>query len=115
MSKHLTETFAAADKRGRAAFVGFVTAGYPTREETVDIMLGMQKGGTDIIELGVPFTDPLADGASIQRTSEVALAGDNPIKLSDCLSLTKAARAAAAGPARLVWRSDRAQYVRVSP
>ena len=94
MSKHLKETFEAADKRGRAAFVGFVTAGYPTREETVDIMLGMQKGGTDIIELGVPFTDPLADGASIQRTSEVALAGDNPIKLSDCLSLTKAARAA---------------------
>ena len=94
MSKHLTEAFAAADKRGRAAFVGFVTAGYPTREETVDIMLGMQKGGTDIIELGVPFTDPLADGASIQRTSEVALAGDNPITLTDCLALTKAARAA---------------------
>ena len=94
MSKHLTETFAAADKRGRAAFVGFVTAGYPTREETVDIMLGMQKGGTDIIELGVPFTDPLADGASIQRTSEVALAGDNPITLTDCLALTKTARAA---------------------
>jgi len=94
MSKHLKETFEAADKRGRAAFVGFVTAGYPTREETVDIMLGMQKGGTDIIELGVPFTDPLADGASIQRTSEVALAGDNPITLTDCLALTKTARAA---------------------
>jgi tryptophan synthase len=94
MSKHLTEAFEAADKRGRAAFVGFVTAGYPTREETVDIMLGMQKGGTDIIELGVPFTDPLADGASIQRTSEVALAHANPISLTDCLSLTKAARAA---------------------
>ena len=94
MSKHLTEAFEAADKRGRAAFVGFVTAAYPTREETVDIMLGMQKGGTDIIELGVPFTDPLADGASIQRTSEVALAHANPISLTDCLSLTKAARAA---------------------
>ena len=94
MSKHLTEAFAAADKRGRAAFVGFVTAGYPTREQTVDIMLGMQKGGTDIIELGVPFTDPMADGASIQKTSEVALAGDNPVSLADCLALTKAARAA---------------------
>ena len=94
MAKQLTEAFAAADKRGRAAFVGFVTAGYPTREQTVDIMLGMQKGGTDIIELGVPFTDPMADGASIQKTSEVALAGDNPISLADCLALTKAARAA---------------------
>jgi len=94
MSKHLTEAFAAADKRGRAAFVGFVTAGYPTREQTVDIMLGMQKGGTDIIELGVPFTDPMADGASIQKTSEVALAGDNPVSLAHCLALTKAARAA---------------------
>jgi len=94
MAKHLTEAFAAADKRGRAAFVGFVTAGYPTRDQTVDIMLGMQKGGTDIIELGVPFTDPMADGASIQKTSEVALAHDNPISLADCLALTKAARAA---------------------
>ena len=94
MAKQLTEAFAAADKRGRAAFVGFVTAGYPTRDQTVDIMLGMQKGGTDIIELGVPFTDPMADGASIQKTSEVALAHDNPISLADCLALTKAARAA---------------------
>ena len=93
MSEHLKATFAAAAAKGRAAFVGFVTAGYPSREDTIPVMLGMEKGGTDVIELGVPFTDPLADGATIQRTNEVALGASPPISLTDCLAMTKAARA----------------------
>lgn len=51
--------------------MAFVTAGYPTPGETVDIMLSLEKGGVDIIELGVPFTDPLADGPTIQESSQV--------------------------------------------
>ena len=52
MSEALLQVFRESEKRGRAAFVGFVTAGYPTLEETADAMLGMERGGTDIIELG---------------------------------------------------------------
>ena len=51
--------------------VTFVTAGYPKVDDTVPIMLAMQEGGADIIELGVPFSDPIADGPAIQETNTV--------------------------------------------
>ena len=50
----------------------FVTAGYPTKDDTVSILLAMQEGGADIIELGVPFSDPIADGPAIQETNTVS-------------------------------------------
>jgi len=52
----------------------FITAGYPHPDETVDLVLGFEKSGADIIELGMPFSDPLADGPTIQHSSELALA-----------------------------------------
>lgn len=48
-----------------------MTAGYPTREDTVPLLLALQAGGADVVELGVPFTDPQADGTTIQKASEV--------------------------------------------
>jgi hypothetical protein len=55
----------------RPVLVTFVTAGYPTTDDTVPILLSMQQGGADIIELGVPFSDPIADGPAIQETNNV--------------------------------------------
>jgi tryptophan synthase len=52
--------------------VTFVTAGYPRKEDTVPILLAMENGGADIIELGVPFSDPIADGPAIQETNTVS-------------------------------------------
>jgi hypothetical protein len=49
-----------------------VTAGYPTAEATPNVILSMEKGGADIIELGVPFTDPIADGPTIQTANTVS-------------------------------------------
>lgn len=57
--------------QGNPALVTFVTAGYPTQDDTVPILLAMQKGGADIIELGMPFSDPIADGPAIQETNTV--------------------------------------------
>jgi tryptophan synthase alpha chain len=51
----------------------FITAGYPELEATVDLILGFEKNGADIIELGMPFSDPLADGPTIQYSSDVAI------------------------------------------
>lgn len=50
-----------------------MTAGYPTREDTVPLLLALQAGGADVVELGVPFTDPQADGTTIQKASEVGV------------------------------------------
>lgn len=87
----LVEAFAEARSKGTATLVAFITAGYPTRDDTIPLLLALQSGGADVIELGVPFTDPQADGTTIQRASEVALR--NKVRLPDCLDYIKAARA----------------------
>ena len=66
-------TFAALKAQGRKALIPFVTAGDPHPEATVDLMLAMAASGADVIELGVPFSDPMADGPVIQRAGERAL------------------------------------------
>mmetsp|Transcript_20423 Transcript_20423/g.47875 ORF Transcript_20423/g.47875 Transcript_20423/m.47875 type:complete len:951 (+) Transcript_20423:58-2910(+) len=88
----LREAFEKHKGTGRPTFVGFVTAGFPTREATVPLMLGLQDGGADVIELGIPFTDPSADGPAIQRTVRVALAHDPPVSLAECIAFVKTAR-----------------------
>jgi tryptophan synthase alpha chain len=67
-------TFAALARNNRKGLIPFFTAGYPLPELTVPIMHAVVAGGADIIELGVPFSDPMADGPVIQRASEQALA-----------------------------------------
>ena len=70
----IAATFAALQKSGRKALIPYVTAGDPFADATVDIMLAMAGAGADLIELGVPFSDPMADGPVIQRAAERALA-----------------------------------------
>lgn len=59
----------------RKAFIAYITAGDPTPESTVELVLAAERGGADLIELGVPFSDPIADGPVIQRASDRALRG----------------------------------------
>ncbi|RPE81401.1 tryptophan synthase subunit alpha [Vulcaniibacterium tengchongense] len=66
--------FAALRRQGRKALIPFVTAGDPALEATVPVMHALVEAGADAIELGVPFSDPMADGPTIQRSSERALA-----------------------------------------
>jgi len=68
------ERFARCKAEGRAAFVAFLTAGDPSLDRTVEAAVELDGAGTDVLELGVPFSDPLADGPVIQRSSERALA-----------------------------------------
>jgi tryptophan synthase alpha chain len=67
------ERFARRRKEGRTAFVAFLTAGDPSLERTVELAGQLDEAGVDVLELGVPFSDPLADGPVIQRASERAL------------------------------------------
>ena len=59
--------------RGRKAAIGYVTAGCPDTETSLEFMRGMIEGGVDILELGIPFSDPTADGPVIQQSSQLAL------------------------------------------
>ncbi|MEO6407668.1 MAG: tryptophan synthase subunit alpha [Burkholderiaceae bacterium] len=70
----IAPTFAALKASGRKALIPYVTAGHPYADASVDIMLAMARAGADVIELGVPFSDPMADGPVIQKSSERALA-----------------------------------------
>ena len=70
----IAATFAALHKRGRKALIPYITAGDPYLDTTVDIMCAMAAAGADVIELGVPFSDPMADGPVIQKAAERALA-----------------------------------------
>jgi tryptophan synthase alpha chain len=79
-------TFSALAARGRKALIPFVTAGDPDPAMTVPIMHAMVEAGADIIELGVPFSDPMADGPTIQRASERALS--HGVSLRDVLRMT---------------------------
>ncbi|KZT58997.1 bifunctional tryptophan synthase TRP1 [Calocera cornea HHB12733] len=74
MTESLKRVFAAKKAHGVPAFVTFVTAGYPSPADTVPLMFAMADGGADVIELGVPFSDPIADGPAIQDSNNVALA-----------------------------------------
>ena len=73
MSASIRDAFAKAERQGRKALITFTTAGFPSIDATPKIMLAMQQGGSDIIELGLPFTDALADGPTIVRANTVAL------------------------------------------
>jgi tryptophan synthase alpha chain len=69
----LGDAFARAAGEGRAAFIPYVVAGYPDAEMSVRIALEVADAGADILEIGLPYSDPLADGATLQRASQVAL------------------------------------------
>ncbi len=78
-------TFAALAQRGRKALIPYITAGDPHAETTPQIMRAMVAAGADLIELGVPFSDPMADGPVVQKASERALA--RRIGLADVLAM----------------------------
>ncbi|MBZ0165581.1 MAG: tryptophan synthase subunit alpha [Candidatus Omnitrophica bacterium] len=83
-------TFQRLKKDNKTAFIGFVTAGDPDLATTEKLVLGLERAGVDIVELGVPFSDPLADGKTIQAASERALAGG--VTTEKVFALVKALR-----------------------
>src|SRR5277367_3036116 len=73
-STRISRRFAELRESGELGIVAYITAGDPSLEATRQFVLALAEAGADVIELGVPFSDPLADGPTIQRASERALA-----------------------------------------
>lgn len=80
MSARIDARFAALRAEGRAAFIPFITAGDPDLERSTEILKALPAAGADIIELGMPFTDPMADGPAVQEAGLRALAAGQTLK-----------------------------------
>lgn len=91
-SRRIAGAFAAAADAGRAALVPYVLAGYPDAGGALDAALAAIDGGGEVLEIGLPYSDPLADGPTLQRASGVALAAG--ANLGSTLELVAAVRAA---------------------
>jgi len=84
--------FCGARGDGRRALITYLTLGYPSPSASLELVPALEAGGADIIELGVPFSDPVADGPAIQRASHAAL--QQGVTPADCLAMAEALRAA---------------------
>lgn len=83
----VTETIRAAEATGRGALVAYLPAGFPTVAESVDAVIALAEGGADVIELGIPYSDPVMDGVVIQRATNVAL--ENGFRVRDVFAIIR--------------------------
>lgn len=92
MGLHALETmFAATAARGRAAFMPYYPVGYPDMTRSLDALVAMARAGADGFEIGIPFSDPLADGPVIQAATQRALEQGTTVR--DCVNAVRALRA----------------------
>ena len=86
----IVQKFNYLQEKNEKAFIPFVTAGDPDLDTTLQLVLALEKAGADIVELGVPYSDPMADGPVIQASSTRALA--NGIKINSIMDKVKEIR-----------------------
>lgn len=86
----IKEKFAELSAKNEKALIGYIMVGYPNEKATITAIRGLIKGGIDIIELGFPFSDPLADGPVIQNASMISL--DNGTKINRFFNIVKKIR-----------------------
>ena len=84
----LHDVFAKAKSENRAALIGYLPAGFPTKQGAIDCLKAMIDGGVDIVEIGLPYSDPVMDGPTIQAAVDISLA--NGTRISDVLDTVKA-------------------------
>lgn len=90
----LSDAFAAARADDRALLIGYLPAGFPTRTDAVAIIAAMVENGVDVVEVGLPYSDPLMDGPVIQSAVDQALAGG--ARIADVMATVRATAAAGA-------------------
>ena len=83
----ITRAFEQARREGRGVLIPYFMCGYPSAAQSIELVLAGAQGGADIIELGMPFSDPLADGATIQHAGQVALA--RGMTINGCMEIAR--------------------------
>ncbi|MBA3264900.1 MAG: tryptophan synthase subunit alpha [Nocardioidaceae bacterium] len=94
-------TIEAAQSVGRAALIGYLPAGYPSVDASIELVQCMVKAGVDVVEVGLPYSDPVMDGPTIQAAAEVALAGG--IRTTDVFRVVGASAALAPTLVMTYW------------
>src|SRR5712692_2673443 len=84
-AKKIAKAFELARQEGRGAFIPYFMCGYPSAAQTVKLVLAAAEAGADIVELGMPFSDPLADGATVQHAGQVAL--ERGMTIQGCMEI----------------------------
>ena len=79
MDNRIDHRFLQLQKQGRSGFMAYITGGDPTLERTVDIAIALSTAGVDFLEIGIPFSDPLADGVANQLGAQRALAAGTTV------------------------------------
>ncbi|MFA5088512.1 MAG: tryptophan synthase subunit alpha [Candidatus Omnitrophota bacterium] len=100
MSNRIKKKFETLRAKGKKAFIAFITAGDPSLKTTEELVLSFEHSGVDIVELGVPFSDPLADGPTIQAASQRAL--NNGVTLQKILDTVRHIRKRSSIPLALM-------------
>lgn len=95
-SRGVGEVLARCRAQGRAALIGYLPVGFPDVPTSVEAMVAMVQAGVDIVEVGIPYSDPLMDGPVIQQAAASALAGG--VRVDDAFTATAAVRQAGAPP-----------------
>lgn len=83
----ITRTFQQARQEGRGVLIPYFMCGYPSAAQSIELVLAAAEGGADIIELGMPFSDPLADGATIQHAGQAAL--ERGMTIRGCIEIAR--------------------------
>src|SRR5438270_12920138 len=83
----ITHAFEQAKREGRGVLIPYFMCGHPTAARSVELVLAAAEGGADLIELGMPFSDPLADGATIQHAGHVAL--ERGMTIHGCMQVAR--------------------------
>ena len=101
MSGRIDELFARTRAEGRAALVGYLPAGFPTKQQSIAAVEAMVAAGVDLVEVGLPYSDPVMDGPVIQAAADTALAAGT--RIADVLDIVRAASAVAPTVIMTYW------------
>src|SRR5882724_6030210 len=84
-ARRIAEAFLRAEQEKRSVLIPYLMSGFPSAEQSVKLVRAAAEGGADIIELGMPFSDPLADGATIQHAGQIAL--ERGMTINGCMEV----------------------------